>query len=137
MTFEQIINELKKKKYLPVYFLSGDEAYYIDKISSYIEEHVLDENEKAFNLHVLYGKDTDKLSLLSLARRFPMMAERQVVIVREAHEMKNLIAKSDEVDEKNKDQFLEYILKPSPSTILVVCYKYKTFDKRTRLAKAL
>src|SRR5258708_19588629 len=90
MTFDQIITELKSKKYSPVYFLSGDEAYYIDKISSYIEEHVLDENEKAFNLHVLYGRDTDKLSLLSLARRFPMMADRQEEIVCSVHEMKNL-----------------------------------------------
>lgn len=138
MTFDQIINEIKNKKYSPIYFLHGDEAFYIDKISSFIEENVLNENEKAFNQHVIYGRDTDKLSLLSLARRFPMMAERQVVVVREAQEMKNLIAKNDdEGADKNKDQFLEYILKPSPSTILVICYKYKAFDKRTRLAKVL
>ncbi|MBK5284085.1 MAG: DNA polymerase III subunit delta, partial [Bacteroidia bacterium] len=138
MTFEQIIKELKNKKYSPVYFLHGDESFYIDKISSYIEENVLDENEKSFNQHVIYGKETDKLSLLSLARRFPMMSERQVIIVREAQEMKNLVSKSDDEDSaKNKDPFMEYILKPSPSTILVICYKYKTFDKRTRLAKAL
>jgi DNA polymerase-3 subunit delta len=135
MTFTQIITDLKAEKYSPVYFLHGDESYYIDKISSYIQEHALDESEKAFNLHVLYGKDTDKRALIAIASRFPMMAKRQVVIVREAQDIKNLIPKSE--TEKEKDILLDYILNPVPTTVLVLCHKYKTIDKRTKLAKTI
>lgn len=135
MTFNQILTDLQNKKYAPVYFLHGDESYYIDKISSYIQEHVLDESEKAFNLHVVYGKDIDRTALIALARRYPMMAERQVVIVREAQDIKNLVPKSEA--EKEKDILLEYITNPAPTTVLVFCHKYKTIDKRTRLAKAI
>ena len=135
MTFTQIINDLKAKKYSPVYFLHGDESYYIDRISSFIQENVLDESEKAFNLHVVYGKDVDKKALISLARRFPMMSKFQVVIVREAQDIKNLIPKSE--PEKENDVLMDYILNPAPSTILVLCHKYKTIDKRTKLAKAI
>src|SRR5829696_5162959 len=124
MTFTQIIADLKAKKYSPVYFLHGDESYYIDKISSYIQEHVLEESEKAFNLHVVYGKDVDKRALIALARRYPMMAERQVVIVREAQDIKNLVPKSDEA--KENDILLDYILNPASTTLLVFCHKYKT-----------
>src|SRR5258705_54698 len=135
MTFTQIITDLKAGKYAPVYFLHGDEAYYIDKISAYIQEHGLDEAEKAFNLHVVYGKDVDKPALIALARRYPMMAKHQVVIVREAQDIKNLIPKSE--SEKEKDMLLEYITNPVPSTVLVFAHKYKTLDKRTKLAKAI
>lgn len=135
MTFTQIIADLKAGKYAPVYFLHGDESYYIDKISAYIQEHVLDESEKAFNQHVVYGKDVDKPALIALARRYPMMAERQVVIVREAQDIKNLVPKSE--GEKDKDVLLEYITNPVPSTVLVFAHKYKTLDKRTKLAKAI
>jgi len=135
MTFTQIISDLKAGKYAPLYFLHGDESYYIDKISAYIQEHALDESEKAFNLHVVYGKDVDKPGLLSLARRYPMMAKRQVVIVREAQDIKNLIPKSEA--EKDKDILQEYVVNPVPSTVLVFCHKYKTLDKRTKLAKAI
>lgn len=137
MTSDQIIKDLQAKKYSPVYFLHGDEPFYIDKISDYIEAHALAEDEKAFNQHVLYGKDTDKLSLISLASRFPMMAQRQVVIVREAQEMKNLIPKKGEEEKTDRDALIEYILKPAPTTILVFCHKYKTIDGRSRLAKAV
>jgi len=136
MTYEQIIKDLQAKKYSPVYFLHGDEPFYIDRISSYIEEHTLTEEEKAFNLHVIYGKDTDKLSLISLASRFPMVAQRQVVIVREAQEMKNLVPKKGDEEKTDKDALLDYILKPSPTTVLVFCHKYKSVDGRSRLAKA-
>jgi DNA polymerase III subunit delta len=137
MTSDQIIKDLQSKKYSPVYFLHGDEPYYIDKISDYIEAHVLTEEEKAFNLHVLYGKDVDKLALVSLASRFPMMAQRQVVIVREAQEMKNLIPKKGDEEKTDKDALIEYILKPAPTTILVFCHKYKTIDGRSKLAKTV
>jgi DNA polymerase-3 subunit delta len=135
MTFTQIITDLKAGKYAPVYFLHGDESYYIDKISAYIQQHALDESEKAFNLHVVYGKDVDKPALISLARRYPMMAKRQVVIVREAQDIKNLIPKSEA--EKDKDILMEYITNPAPTTVLVFAHKYKTLDKRTKLAKAI
>ena len=135
MTYTQIISALKAKKYSPVYFLHGDESYYIDKISSYIQEHVLDESEKAFNQHVVYGKDVDKKALIALARRYPMMSKFQVVIVREAQDIKNLIPKSE--SEKENDVLQDYILNPVPTTILVLCHKYKTIDKRTKLAKSI
>jgi DNA polymerase III subunit delta len=145
MTFDQIIAELKKKIYHPVYFLHGEEPFYIDEISDFIETNVLTESEKEFNQTVLYGKDVDIPTLISYARRYPMLSSHQVVIVKEAQDIRNLIAKEkdDQPKEKSKkaaeskDLFLEYIQKPTPSTILVLCYKYKTLDKRTRLAKAI
>ncbi len=134
MTYEQIIKDLKNKVYYPVYFLQGDEPYYIDKISDYIEEHVLNESEKEFNQTMLYGKDLDILTLLSHAKRYPMMSNYQVVLVKEAQDLKNIISK-EEKDQKNP--LLEYIQHPLASTILVFCYKYKSLDKRTKLAKAV
>jgi DNA polymerase III subunit delta len=120
-----ILADLKNKKYRPFYFLSGEETYYIDLISDYIEDNVLDESEKAFNLSVLYGKETDYLTIASEAKRYPMMGEHQVVIVKEAQNIKDL------------DKLEPYIENPQPSTILVICYKYKTIDKRTKFSKAI
>lgn len=125
MTFDQIIKDIKGKKYDPVYFLTGEESYYIDQISDLIEDTVLDEGEKAFNQLIVYGKDTEFKSVVDDARQFPMMSSFRVVIVKEAQEMKDI-------------QGLEkYVTNPSLSTILVICYKYKKLDKRTSLAKAL
>jgi DNA polymerase-3 subunit delta len=125
MTFDQIIKDIKSKNYKPVYFLTGDEPYYIDQISDLIEDTVLDEGEKAFNQLIVYGKDTEFKSVVDDARQFPMMSSYRVVIVKEAQEMKDI-------------QGLEkYVMNPSLSTILVICYKYKKLDKRTSLAKAL
>lgn len=125
MTYDQIIKDIKSKIYHPVYFLTGEEPYYIDKISDLIERTVLDEGEKAFNQLVVYGKDTDFKSVVDDARQFPMMSPYRVVIVKEAQEMKDI-------------QGLEkYVAHPSPSTILVICFKYKKIDKRTALAKSL
>ncbi|MCX6291776.1 MAG: DNA polymerase III subunit delta [Bacteroidetes bacterium] len=134
MTYDQIIKDLKNKVYHPVYFLQGDEPYYIDKISDYIEEHVLNSSEKEFNQSILYGKDLDVLTLLSYAKRYPMMSNHQVVIVKEAHDLKNLVVK-EEKDQKSP--LIEYISHPLASTILVFCYKYKSLDKRTKLWKAI
>jgi len=143
-SFENIIASLKAKKYAPIYFLEGDEPYYIDQIADYVENHVLDESEKEFNQTILYGKDTDLISLISAAKRFPMMAERQVIIVREAQEIKNLTETVNvKIKSKNtkKDTEIspleEYALKPLSTTLLVICYKYKTLDKRTGLAKSM
>ena len=125
MTFDQIITDLKNKIYKPVYFLMGDEPFFIDKITNYIQENVLTEAEKSFNFSVLYGKDSDINNVIDNARRFPMMANYQIVILKEAQEIKNI------------DTLNYYIESPLKSTILVVNFKYKTLDKRKKLYKAL
>ncbi len=141
-TFEEIIGNLQKKIYHPIYFLMGEESYFIDKISDYITEHVLTEAEKGFNQTILYGKDLEPSTIIGHARRFPMMANYQVIIVREAQNIKDLVtketkAKKEKADEKGKLPFEQYLENPLKSTILVICYKYKTIDKRTNIAKQL
>lgn len=123
MKFDQIITDLKNKNYQPLYLLAGEEAFFIDEISNYIEENVLDEGEKEFNQTVVYGKDTDVASIIGYAKRFPMMSNYQVVIVKEAQSIKNL------------DELIPYIEQPLKSTLLVICYKYKKIDKRKALVK--
>jgi len=123
--FNQIIESIKKKVYYPVYFLMGEEPYYIDEITNYIASNVLTNDEKEFNQTVVYGKDTDEETIISYAKRFPMMANYQVVIVKEAQNL-------DEIE-----KLQTYIENPLSSTILVICYKYKTIDKRKLFAKAL
>ena len=125
MTFDQIMNELKNRQFRPVYFLMGEETYFIDAVSDYIAEHTLSEDEKAFNQVMMYGKETTIYSVLDAAKRFPMMSQHQVVIVKEAQNLKDI----------DKLQF--YVENPLKSTILVVCYKYKTLDKRLKLYKTL
>lgn len=125
MTFDQILQSLKKKDYSPVYFLSGEEPYYIDVIANFIEENVLDEADKGFNQSVLYGKDVDLQNVINLAKQFPMMGDKQVIIVREAQDIKNF------------DALEAYIKQPQTSTILVFCYKGKSLDKRKTLAKTI
>lgn len=140
MEFKEIMASLKKKEYKPVYFLMGEEPYFIDAVSDYIEKNVLDETEKEFNQTVLYGRDVDLLTVLSNAKRFPMMSDRQVVIVKEAQNIRGLIGKDEEggaATDKAKHPFLTYLENPQKSTILVICYKYKTVDKRTSIAKQL
>jgi DNA polymerase-3 subunit delta len=130
MTFDQIIADIENKIYRPVYFLSGDEPYYIDEISDQIEEKVLNETEKEFNQTVVYGRDVDMETIISNAKRFPMMANYQVVIVREAQDIKD-IRRSPAVLEKLD----AYIKNPLKSTILVFCYKYHKVDKRKAVFK--
>ena len=132
MEFNTIIAELKKKVFRPVYFLMGEEPYFIDIISDYIEQNVLEESEKQFNQTVLYGRDVTASEVVSAAKRFPMMSEHQVIIVKEAQNIKDLFAKS-----KNKLPIESYIENPQQSTILVICYKYKTIDKRKAIAKTI
>ena len=124
-TYEEIISDLKKRIFKPVYFLAGEEPYYIDLIINYIEDKVLPEAEKAFNQIILYGDDTNIAAIIDTARRFPMMSSHQVVIIKEAQSLKKL------------DDLVIYLEKPLSSTILVFSYKYKTIDKRTKLYKAL
>lgn len=125
MEFNQIIKDLKAKKFQPVYFLCGEEEYFIDKISDYIEEHILDDNEKEFNQTVLYGLDTDTVSIAAEAKRFPMMAPYNVVIIKEAQNLKNW------------DALESYFTKPSPTTILVINHKFKKPDGRSKAIKAV
>ena len=125
-TINQLITDIKESKIAPIYFLMGEEAYYIDIISDYIESHVLAEEEKGFNQMVLYGKDVSVQDIVSNAKRYPMMAERQVIIVKEAQ---NLI--------KTIEQLVDYAKNPQPTTVLVFNYKYKTLDKRKALYKTL
>lgn len=126
---KKILDKLKSGKYDPVYLLQGEETYYIDLISSYIEQHVLSEAEKGFNQVVVYGKDVTMAIILTHARRFPMMAERQVVIVREAQDITDLNK------ETGSKLLLDYLTKPSPTTVLVLCHKHKALDKRRELGK--
>lgn len=125
MDFDKILSELKQKKYAPIYFLMGEEPYYIDLITDYIAENVLNESEKVFNQVVLYGKDIDAVTIIEASRKFPMMSSHQVVIVKEAQNIKNI------------EELLHYSEKPLKSTILVINYKYKTLDKRKKLYNSL
>ncbi|MGI6339241.1 MAG: DNA polymerase III subunit delta [Bacteroidales bacterium] len=124
-SYEDIISDLKKRIFRPVYFLAGEEPYYIDLITGFIEDNVLTDAEKAFNQIIIYGDDTSVPAIIEISRRFPMMASHQVVIVREAQVLRKI------------DDLLNYIEKPLPSTILVINYKYKVLDKRSKLYKAL
>ncbi len=125
VTYEDIISDLRKRIFKPVYFLAGEETYYIDLIVDYIEEKVLPEDEKSFNQIIVYGDDTNIAAIIDTARRFPMMASHQVVIVKEAQTLKKI------------EDLVIYLEKPLSSTILVFSYKYKTIDKRTKLYKLL
>ncbi|WP_281335907.1 DNA polymerase III subunit delta [Flavobacterium eburneipallidum] len=122
----KIVNDIKAGNIKPIYFLMGEEAYYIDKLSDYIEDKVLSEDEKGFNQTVLYGRDVTIEDIVSTAKRYPMMAERQVVIVKEAQDLSRTI-----------DKIESYVENPMPSTVLVFCYKYKTLDKRKKVTKLL
>ena len=121
----QIVADIRDGNLKPIYFLMGEEPYYIDKISNYIEDHVLDESEKGFNQVVMYGRDVSVEEIIASAKRFPMMAERQVLIVKEAQDLSRTIEK-----------LVPYIENPQPTTVLVINYKYKKIDKRKKLYKA-
>ncbi len=125
MKFEEITEEIKKKIYRPIYFLMGEEPYFIDEITKQISDTVLTEDEKTFNQVVLYGKDIDAAAIINSAKRFPMMSNHQVVIIKEAQNIKSL------------DDLVYYVEKPLKSTILVINYKYGNLDKRKKLYKAL
>lgn len=122
----KIVNDIKKGDIKPIYFLMGEEPYYIDKLTEYIEDAILSEEEKGFNQMVLYGKDVSIEEVVSSARRYPMMADRQVVIVKEAQELARYI-----------DKLENYAENPQPTTVLVFGYKYKTLDKRKKITKLL
>jgi len=125
MTYEQILSEIHKKNFAPIYFLTGEEPYFIDMISDTIENEALDEADRAFNQIVLYGRDVDVETIANHARSFPMMGERMVVIVKEAQDVKDL------------EKFEAYLDTIPETTLLVFVYKYKKFDKRKTLAKKI
>jgi DNA polymerase III subunit delta len=125
MTFDQIIGEIKRKIYRPVYLLHGEEPYFIDAITTLIEESVLTESEKEFNQTVVYGRETNPGVIIDMARRFPMMANYQVVIVKEAQDIEKI------------ENLQPYIEKPQPSTILVIAHKYRKIDQRKSFAKSV
>ncbi|UII25245.1 DNA polymerase III subunit delta [Fulvivirga maritima] len=131
LTPEGILSDLKNKKYSPVYFFQGEETYYIDLLTDYIEDNVLTDTEKGFNQIILYGRDVQMNEVLTNARRFPMMAERQVVIVKEAQNI------SDINKESGQKLLIDYIKNPVGSTILVFAHKNKSLDKRKSLGKLI
>jgi DNA polymerase-3 subunit delta len=134
MTADDILKDLKNRKFKPLYLLHGDEPYFIDQISNYAEHKLLPEAERGFNQTVLYGKDTDIMTVLNASKRYPMMAEYQVVLVKEAQDMK---WGRDDDDKKSINPLLSYLENPLPSTILMFCYKYGKFDKRKKTYKAI
>lgn len=122
ITCDDILKELKAKQYRPVYYLMGEEPYYIDLIADYIADNVLTETEKEFNQTVVYGADVDIATVVNTAKRYPMMSEHQVLIVKEAQNIRNM------------EELSYYLQKPLLSTILVICHKHGVLDRRKKLA---
>lgn len=122
VTYEGVMKDLKQRKFAPIYYLMGDESYYIDKISDYIAENVLNETERDFNQTVLYGPDVTMAQVVDISRRYPMMAEYQVVIVKEAQAI------------KSHEALESYLNNPQRTTVLVFCHKNGSLDKRKRVA---
>lgn len=122
LTCDDILKELRAKQYRPIYYLMGEESYYIDLIADYVADNVLSETEKEFNMTVVYGADVDVATIINAAKRYPMMSEHQVVIVKEAQAIRNI------------EELTYYLQKPLNSTILVVCHKHGTLDRRKKMA---
>ena len=120
-TFDSIMHDLKQRNYLPIYYLMGEESFYIDKISDYIAENVLTPEERDFNMTVMYGADVTGKDVVEVARRYPMLSEHQVVIVKEAQKLKGL------------EPLEKYVEKPLASTLLVFCHKYGVADRRKKV----
>lgn len=125
MAAEKIISGWKKKQFKPVYWLEGEEDYYIDQVVNYAEHHILSESEAGFNLTVFYGKDANWADIINACRRYPMFSERQVVLLKEGQQMRDI------------EKLEPYIENPLNSTILVVSYKEKKVDARTKFSKLL
>ena len=125
ISYEDIVRQVRAGDFKPIYYLMGEESYYIDRVSDYIVEQALTEDERDFNLTILYGPQTVGEEVVNAAKRYPMMAERQVVVVREAQGL------------PNKDALTFYAQRPMPSTILILCHKNGTLDRRTNLAKEI
>ena len=122
----KIINDIKAGNIKPIYFLMGEEPYYIDKLCEYIEKNILQDHERDFNQTTLYGRDVTIDDIVATAKRFPMMADKQVVIVKEAQDLSRTI-----------DNLETYALNPQPTTVLVICYKYKVLNRTKKATKAI
>jgi DNA polymerase-3 subunit delta len=122
ITYEEIVRDIKEKHFKPIYYLMGEESYYIDRIADYIADTALTETEKEFNQTILYGADADIHSIINAAKRYPMMADHQVVIIKEAQSIKNM------------EELSFYLQKPQPATILVICHKHGVIDRRKKLS---
>lgn len=125
MTYEELLRDIRHRQFAPIYFLHGEEPFFIDRLEQAVEEHALPEAERSFNQTVLYGKDVDAVTLLDYLRRYPMMSERQVVILREAQDMKGI------------GDLLAYVENPMTTTVFVASYKHKKYDLNTKFGKAL
>ena len=125
MTFDSVMSSLKRGEYSPIYLLQGDESYFIDMIVNFITEHALSDSEKVFNQLICYGKDTESRTIMDSARQYPMMAQRRVIILKEAQTMRDL---------KKLDSYATH---PAESTILVLAHPHKKLDGRSALAKAI
>lgn len=123
MDHKLLLKEIRNKKFEKIYFLHGEEPYFIDVLTKAIQDNALEESERDFNQSILYGKDTEVLSLISELKSYPMMAERRLVILKEAQYFKAI------------EQLESYLENPANSTIFVICYKYKTFDARKKTLK--
>lgn len=123
---KNIIANIKKGIIAPIYFLMGEEPYFIDVVANYLEKHLLEEDQKGFDQLVLYGQDVTVPTIIDYARRFPMMAERQLIIIKEAQNLRATI-----------EQLVPYVENPTASTVLVFCYKYEKLDARKKLLKTL
>ena len=125
ITFEEIARDIKARKFQPIYMLMGEEPFFIDQVTDLLIENVLSDSERDFNQIILYGADTDAISIINAARRFPMMSDYQLVVVREAQMVRDI------------ELLASYAKKPLASTVLVLNYKYKTLDRRRSLAAAV
>ena len=125
MSVDKILNEWKRHQFKPVYWLEGEEEYYINKLMEYAEHRILPESERGFNLTVFYGKDADWPTVMNTCCRYPMFGERQIVLLKEAQQMRDI------------DKLEPYIQKPLSSTVFIVAYKEKKIDGRSKLAKLL
>ena len=125
ISYSQIITAAKKKQIYPIYFLHGEESFFIDKIVDYFEQHLLDDTAKAFNQTILYGKDIDYKTVLDHARRYPVMSDRQLIIVKEAQDLKTL------------DSLEAYFQQPLSSTVLIFAHKNKKLDSRKKIGKLI
>ena len=124
MDHKLLLKDIRNKKFEKMYFLHGEEAYFIDLITDAIIDHALEEHERDFNQTILYGKDTELLSLISELKSYPMMSDRRLVVLKEAQDFKNM---------DGLEQYAEY---PSANTIFVICHKYKAFDARKKVLKS-
>ena len=129
--YSEIIKDIKAKKYAPVYFLHGEESFFINTLVAHFENELLDESQKSFNQYILYGKEIDVTQIIATARKFPMMGNHQLIVVKEAQDIK------DWKKNQSIEALIHYLKTPVPSTILVFAYQQKSLDKRSKLAKTL